>query len=484
MKNSPGFVYKKVTEKIVNELISICGKRSVIFGDNERLEPYSHDEVAEESYFSKPEVVVKPVSAEQISRIMTLANRESIPVTPRGAGSGLSGGAIPLYGGIVISFEKMNRIMEIDTSNLMITVEPGVVTNSINEALKKDGLWFAGYPMSLESCFIGGNVAENAGGGKAIKYGVTSRYITGLEVVLPTGEIITLGGKLRKDVTGYDLIHLITGSEGTLGIISKITLSLLPVPGSKAALLVLFSSIQDAIGTVPKLLSVGKIIPTSIEFMDALSFKTSCEYLNETIDYRNAGAMLLIEIDGKTEDEVARDYETIGDICEEEGAAAVYIADNRTTLDRIWNIRKNIAEAFKVTSIHQSLEDIVVPTASIPEFMEKLEKISIKYGIQIPCYGHAGDGNLHATPVKPPSWNITKWESLLPELLSELYKAAAELGGTISGEHGIGSKRNNYIGINLSRDVLELMKRIKLSFDPKWILNPGKIFPEEKRDDS
>ncbi len=469
--------YSRVTEDTVKKLREICGEYSVIYNDKEKLEPYSRDEVAEDEYFSMPEAVVKPSSAEEISRIMQLANSENIPVTPRGAGSGLSGGAIPVHGGIVLSLEKMNRILEVDTENLMITVEPGVITNSINDMLKKEGLWFAGYPMSLESCFIGGNVAENAGGGKAVKYGVTSRYVTGLQVVLPEGQIIELGGKLRKNTTGYDLIHLITGSEGTLGIITEITLSLMPLPGFKAALLVLFKTVSDAISVVPKLLSAGKIIPTSIEFMDELSFKTSCMYLNETIDYKNSGAMLLIEIDGKTEEEVSRDYGTIGDICEASGAQTVYVADNRTTIDRIWNIRKNIAEAFKVTDSHQSLEDVVVPTASIPAFMEDVEKLSGEFNLKIPCYGHAGDGNIHATVIKPEEMELEKWKEVLPEVLEKLYRITADHGGLISGEHGIGSKRSKYIGINLSEDTLAVMKGIKDAFDPKGILNPGKIFP-------
>jgi glycolate oxidase len=473
--------YNPITKEVLTDFINICGKRSVIYNNSEKLEPYSHDEVSEKSYFYIPNLVLKPSTTDEVSRIMAIANRENIPVTPRGAGSGLSGGCIPVYGGIVLSMEKMNRIIEVDIENLMITVEPGVITNTINEVLKKDGLWFAGYPMSLESCFIGGNVAENAGGGKAIKYGVTSRYVTGLEVVLPTGEILNLGGKLRKDVTGYDLIHLLTGSEGTLGIITKITLSLMPLPGSRAALLALFGSVKEAISVVPQLLSVGRIIPTSIEFMDKLSFQTACDYLNEIIDYKTADAMLLIEIDGKTEDEVARDYETIGDICESKGAQTVYVADNKTTLDRVWNIRKNIAEAFKITSVHQSLEDIVVPTASIPAFMDDIENLIKQYNILIPCYGHAGDGNLHATPVKPPKWDLKRWENTLEKLLVEIYLSAAKYGGTISGEHGIGSKRKDYIGINLSDDTIALMKRLKTAFDPNWILNPGKIFPENNR---
>ncbi len=469
--------YNRVTVETVRLLEEISGRSNVIFDDREKLEAYSHDEVAEKAYHAMPEVVVKPKSAEEIAKIMKLANERLIPVTPRGAGSGLSGGAIPQYGGIVVSLEKMNRILDIDLENLMVTVEPGVVTNHINEVLKDKGLMFAGYPMSLETCFIGGNVAENAGGGKAIKYGVTSRYITGLEVVSPTGEILRLGGKVRKDVTGYDLIHLFTGSEGTLGIFTKITLSLLPLPGARAVLLCLFKSTREAIAVVPKLLRVGRIIPTSIEYMDRLSVVTSCEYLNEELPYRESEAMLLIEIDGKNIEEVERDYETLGDICTRNGAFEVYVADNRTTIDRVWNVRKNIAEAFKVKTAHQSLEDIVIPTASIPDFMEKLEGLQKKYKLPIPCYGHAGDGNLHATPLKPDDWSPEKWEKNIDAILTELYRITAGFGGKISGEHGIGNKRKKYIGINLEPSVISVMKSIKKALDPNEILNPGKIFP-------
>ena len=469
--------YNRVTVETVRLLEEISGRSNVIFDDREKLEAYSHDEVAEKAYHAMPEVVVKPQSAEEIAKIMKLANERLIPVTPRGAGSGLSGGAIPQYGGIVVSLEKMNRILDIDLENLMVTVEPGVVTNHINEVLKDKGLMFAGYPMSLETCFIGGNVAENAGGGKAIKYGVTSRYITGLEVVSPTGEILRLGGKVRKDVTGYDLIHLFTGSEGTLGIFTKITLSLLPLPGARAVLLCLFKSTREAIAVVPKLLRVGRIIPTSIEYMDRLSVVTSCEYLNEELPYRESEAMLLIEIDGKNIEEVERDYETLGDICTRNGAFEVYVADNRTTIDRVWNVRKNIAEAFKVKTAHQSLEDIVIPTASIPDFMEKLEGLQKKYNLPIPCYGHAGDGNLHATPLKPDDWSPEKWEKNIDAILTELYRITAGFGGKISGEHGIGNKRKKYIGINLEPSVISVMKSIKKALDPNEILNPGKIFP-------
>lgn len=275
--------YNKVTLEIANQLKSIVGDKYIIFGDDEKLEPYSHDEVAQKEYAHMPEAVVRPINAEQISKILKLANRESIPVVPRGAGSGLSGGAVPVYGGIVLLLDRMNRIIEIDRENMMIVVEPGVVTNQINDLIKDDGLFYAGYPMSLETCFVGGNVAENAGGGKAVKYGVTGRYVTGLEVVTPKGDIIQLGGKLVKDVTGYNIIQLMVGSEGTLGIFTKIILKLMPLPKSSVDLLVLFKTAQDAISMVPKIITGTGIIPTAIEFMDQASVKASCDYLNESI---------------------------------------------------------------------------------------------------------------------------------------------------------------------------------------------------------
>lgn len=469
--------YGRLNSAIAAKLKEIYGEQLVIYEDTGAMERYSHDETAEKQYAGMPEAVVFPQSTDQVSAIMQLASEHHIPVTPRGAGSGLSGGCVPVFGGIVMSFEKMNKIKEIDLENLMIVAEPGVVTNSINEALKKDGLFFAGYPMSLETCFLGGNVAENAGGGKAVKYGVTSRYITGLEVVLANGSVMRLGGKLRKDVTGYDLIHLMAGSEGTLGIVTEITLSLLPAPRYRAILLASFSSVESAISAVPRIMTGSRIVPTSIEYMDRASILASCSYLNETIPYGEAQAMLLIEVDGTAKEEVARSYMSIGDVCESCGANPVYVADNRTTMDRIWNVRRNIAEALKVQSPHQSLEDIVVPTAAIPGFMRELAELSRKEQVQIPCYGHAGDGNLHATIVKPGGWSLDTWLTRLDGILGELYQITRQFGGTISGEHGIGNKRKKFIGITLDPVALEMMKHIKRAFDPDGILNPGKIFP-------
>ncbi len=466
--------YRPVTDEIVNQLKEIVGIKNVIL-DKEKLESYSHDETPVEQYAHMPEVVVTPRSSAEISKIVKLANKELIPVTPRGAGSGLSGGAIPEYGGIVISVEKMNKVIEIDYDNMMMVLEPGVITNNVNEEIAKKGLFFAGYPMSVESCYIGGNIAENAGGGKAVKYGVTGRYIMGLEIVTPTGEIVQFGGKRVKDVTGYDLKQLIIGSEGTLGIVTKAIIKLLPMPTCKIDLLVLFKDIKSAIEVVPAIMTTGKIIPTGIEFMDKLSVKTSCGYLNEHLPYQNAGAMLLIEVDGNNEQQVEADAETIGELCLDKGALEVYVADNFTTQERVWSVRRNIAEAFMVVSPHQSLEDIVVPIASIPDIIPELEKIGKKYNIQIPCYGHAGDGNLHATLVKNPDHSMEKWYRIEEEALKEIYLAVRKLGGTISGEHGIGLKRKDYLDLVIDPVELELMRKIKKAFDPNNIMNPGKI---------
>ncbi|MCP4396179.1 MAG: FAD-binding protein [bacterium] len=470
--------YNKVTPAIVEKLNGIVGERNVIYGDSEQLERYSHDEVADPHYASMPEVVIKPIDAEEISKVLKLANREKIPVTPRGAGSGAAGGAVPVYGGIVLSVERMNKVLEIDTKNLMIAVEAGIVTNQINAVLKEYGLFYAGYPMSVETCFIGGNVAHNAGGGKAVKYGVTKRYVHGLEVVLPTGEIVRLGGKRVKDVTGYDLLRLMVGSEGTLGIFTEVTLKLLPLPKAKADLLVLFKSAQEAMDIVPVIMTETGIIPTAIEFMDQLSVQTACRYLNEHLPYEKAGAMLLIEVDGTSEDQVELQYEAIGEVCLERGAIEVYVADNATTQERVWKIRRSIYEAFKVFSPVNSGEDIVVPFAQIPLLLQKVSHLAKKYEVIIPSFAHAGDGNLHSIPFKPPEMPIEKWYAILPHLLEELYIATAELGGTISAEHGIGSKRKEFLPLVIQPELIDLMKRLKLTFDPNNILNPGKIFPD------
>ena len=477
MRSAASNAYNAVSPRILDELTRLLGDSNVLV-DPERIEAYSHDETSAEEYGHMPEVAVTPTSVEQVAEVVRLANRERIPVTPRGAGSGLSGGAIPVHGGILLSVEKMNRILEVDYDNMVVVAESGVVTNEINAAVAAKGLFYAGYPMSLETCFLGGNIAENAGGGKAIKYGVTGRYVQGLELVTPTGDIVWLGGKLSKDVSGYDLKQLVIGSEGTLGIVTRAIIRLIGLPTAKTDLLVLFESPKAAIDVVPAIMSHG-IVPTSIEFMDQLSVETSCRYLNESLPYEDAGAMLLIEIDGTDAEQVESDMFAIGDLCEQHGAIEVYVAEDRNTMERIWSVRRNIAEAFKVSSPVQSLEDIVVPIASIPDVIPELRRISATYGMQIPCYGHAGDGNLHATLVKDPATSMDRWREDERNALRELYAVTHRLGGKISGEHGIGLKRKEYLRELVDPVELRLMQAIKRAWDPNNIMNPGKIFDIE-----
>jgi glycolate oxidase len=470
-----GSRYRKIDRETIERLREIVGD-NFILTDEEKLEPYSHDEVSDPAYASMPEAVVKPRTAGEIAAIMRLANERRFPVTPRGAGSGLSGGAVPVYGGIVLSLERMNEILEVDERNMMVVVEPGVVTNDINKKVKDLGLFFAGYPMSLETCFIGGNVAENAGGGKAVKYGVTERYVLGLEFVTPTGEIVTTGGKRIKDVTGYNLRAFLVGSEGTLGIITKVILKLLPLPKVKADLFVLFPDIPSAIGIVPRIMSELGIVPTAIEFMDYISVHYACRYLNETIPYENSAAMLLIEVDGSSDAEVEKGYDAIGNLCMENGAQEVYVADNYTTQERLWNIRRNFGEALILYSRRRSFEDVVVPIAAVPRLAEEIERISREYDVLIMIHGHAGDGNIHSNILMRDHDTEENFDRKLPIVQEELYRSVIALGGTISGEHGIGHKRKKFMHLVMSNAEIEFMRSIKRAFDPNHVLNPGKIF--------
>ncbi len=469
--------YHKVTKDIVEELKQIVGDKHVIFDDEEKMEEYSHDEVAEVKFHGMPEVVVKPNRTEEISAIMKLANRENIPVTPQGAKSGLSGGGVAAIGGILLNVERMNRILEIDKANMMAVAEPGIITNDFSAEVQKEGLFFAGYPMSLLTCYLGGNVAENAGGGKAIKYGVTGRYIIGLEVVLPSGEIAFFGGKRVKDVTGYNMVQLMVGSEGTLGIFTKIIVKLIPLPKAKIDMMVLFEDLQTAIDVVPKIMTEVGVIPTGIEFMDQLTLETCCKHLGQNPDqYKNAGAFLIIEVDGNDEEQVLNECLDIGDLCTDNGAIDAFVAQTPADQEKIWALRRNAAEAFKAISPRQSLEDIVVPMSTIPRVLPILRDLSKKHEVFIPCYGHAGDGNLHATVIKNPDHTDEHWQDLLPKVLTDLYSEIYKLGGTISGEHGVGSKLKQYLPLVLGKTEIESMKSIKRALDPNNILNPGKIF--------
>jgi glycolate oxidase len=465
-------MYNAVTPAIVETLRQIVGQANVLVG-GEALEPYTHDETV--GLRAVPEVVVKVANAEQVAKVFRLAQQERIAVTPRGAGYGLSGGAVALHGGIVLSTEKMNRILEIDRQNLMVTVEPGVITGDIHRAVEAEGLFYPPDPASLDSCSIGGNIAEGAGGPRAVKYGVTKDYVCGLEAVLPSGEVITCGGKLVKNVTGYSLIQLFIGSEGTLAVVTKIILRLLPLPKVQVDLLVPFDDFQAAADTVSDIIA-HRILPTTIEFMEQDSILAVERLLEKTVPFSDASAHLLIQLDGNLQQAVDAEMETVGDLCLEHGARDLLVAQDRPTRDRLWEARRMIIESLNHESPVNHMEDVVVPRAEIHRLLKGIKEISVQHGVRIVNFGHAGDGNVHINVLKD-DLSEAAWEALVPAVTEEIYRLALSLGGTITGEHGIGATRRRYLSMALSEAQIDLMRQIRAVFDPNQILNPGKIFP-------
>lgn len=465
-------MYNRVTPRIVDALRAIVGEGSVRT-DEEALEKYAHDETV--GLWAQPEVVVFVHSAQEVAEIFRLAVRERIPVTPRGAGYGLSGGAVPVFGGIVLSTEKMNRILEIDQQNLMITVEPGVITGDIHRAVEAEGLFYPPDPASLDSCSIGGNIAEGAGGPRAVKYGTTKDYVCGLEAVLPSGDIITCGGKLVKNVTGYNLIQLLVGSEGTLAVVTKIVLRLLPLPRVRVDLLVPYDDFQAAANTVSEIIA-ARILPATIEFMEQDSILAAERLLQKTVPYDDAAAHLLIQLDGSRPETVDADFETVGEICLAHGARDVLVAKDTRTRDRLWEARRAIADALKHESPINHIEDVVVPRADIPALLRGIKEIARRHSVRIVCFGHAGDGNVHVNALKD-ALGDEEWRALVPLLSEEIYRLTLSLGGTITGEHGVGATRRRYLPMALDPAQIALMRGIKDVFDPHHILNPGKIFP-------
>ncbi|MGC8545868.1 MAG: FAD-binding oxidoreductase [Athalassotoga sp.] len=468
--------FKKVDERVVKELRRITSGASVIYEDKETLKNYSHDESGGEYYAHMPDVVVKVENADQISKILKFANAQHIPVTPRGAGSGLAGADVPLYGGIVLSVEKMNRIIEIDKNNLVAVVEPGVVTNDLCKKVADGGLYYAGYPMSVETSFIGGNVATNAGGSKVIKYGNTGHHVIGLEVVMADGQIVEFGGKRRKDSSGYDFIHLFVGSEGTLGVFSKIYLNLIPLPGKTVDLLAPFKDIETAISNVGRLMIESKTLPSAIEFIDGISVKLGSVYNNIKLPFQDeAGAYLLIQYEGRKKEEIEDLYEIGGKALMAGGAMDVFVADNRTNSEKLWRIRRNWLEGIKAFDPYAPTGDVVVPTDKIPQIMQYISEISTEYKVQIPVAGHAADGNVHPAPMKPEKISPLEWKDLSEEILDKIALKAASLGGAISGEHGVGFIKKDLLK-KTKPDQYVFMKKIKDIFDPTGIMNPGKLY--------
>ncbi|HEY72579.1 MAG TPA: FAD-binding protein [Thermoflexia bacterium] len=465
-------MYEKVDAGIIEALRRIVGESNVLV-DSEALEPYTHDETV--GLRADPEVVARVRSAGQAAEIFRLAQRERVPVTPRGAGYGLSGGAVPTCGGIVLSLEKMNRILEIDQENLMVTVEPGAITGDIHRAVEAEGLFYPPDPASLDSCTIGGNIAEDAGGPRAVKYGVTRHYVCGLEAVLPSGEIVTCGGKLVKNVTGYNLIQLLIGSEGTLAVVTKIVLRLLPLPKVQVDLLVPFDDFQAAADTVSDIIA-HRVLPTTIEFMERDSVLAVERLLERELPHRDAAAHLLIQLDGNSQEAVDADYEVVGELCLKHGALDVLVARDSRTRDRLWEARRLIIDALNHASPVNHMEDVVVPRAELPPLLQGIKEIGRRHDVRVVCFGHSGDGNVHVNVLKDEIPD-ERWETLMPKVTEEIYTLALSLGGTITGEHGIGATRRRYLHLALDETQIELMRGIRAVFDPHHILNPGKIFP-------
>ena len=463
-------MYNKVSIEIIEKLKKIVGEEFVIL-DEESLKLYSKDYTENLSF--NPEVIVKPNTTAQISEILKLANEEKIPVVPRGGGTGLSGGALPIYGGICLSMEKFNKIIEIDKENFQAIVEPGVITQVLMEECEKSDLYYPPDPSSKGSSFLGGNLAECSGGPRAVKYGVTKDYVLGLEFVTPTGEIINSGARVLKNVTGYNLTQLLIGSEGTLGIITKIIFRLIPLPRKRKLMLAAYNSIQECATTVAKIFQAG-ITPSALELMEKSAIKAAENQLGKKFPNTEAEAQLLIEVDGNYEDSIDRDIEAIAEIVTEQGAFDIILAEDKNKMDELWALRRCIGEAVKSISEYKE-EDTVVPRSKIPELIKGVKEISGRYGITTICYGHAGDGNVHVNILKDKS-DDSVWEKDLDTAIREIFKLTVSLGGTISGEHGIGYSQKSYLPIALGEQEIALMKNIKKTMDPNNIMNPGKIF--------
>jgi glycolate oxidase len=463
--------YQKINESVLNEFRAVCGEE-FIYTNREVLEQNARDYTEDLRFY--PEVVARPKNAEEVSRLLIICNTNKIPATPRGAGTGLSGGALPVHGGLVIAMDRFNKIIQIDERNLQATVEPGVINQVFQDAVMEKNLFYPPDPASRGSCFLGGNLAESAGGPKAVKYGVTKDYVLNCEVVLPTGEIIWTGANVLKNSTGYNLTQLIVGSEGTLGIITKIVFKLLPLPTENLLMLVPFFSSEKACEAVSAIFRAG-VTPSALEFME----RDCIEYVMKFVDVKiplkeGIQAHLLIEVDGTDREVLFKECEKISELLYQYECDEVMFADTAQQKADLWRARRSAGEAVKSHSIYKE-EDTVVPRAELPKLLKGVKEIGAKYGFRSVCYGHAGDGNLHVNIIKE-EISDDDWNTKVPMGIREIFQLCVCLGGTISGEHGIGYVQKNYIDIAFNKTQIELMKGIKSLFDPNAILNPGKIF--------
>ncbi len=447
--------------------------KDAAFDDIENRTNYSHDHTEDLSVI--PGIVLKPKSSKEVASILQYCNEKSIPVTPMGARTGLSGGAIPTFEGVALSMEKFDQILKIDENNHQVTVEPGVITQVLQEAVREKGLFYPPDPASKGSCFIGGNIAENSGGPKAVKYGVTNEYVLNLEVVLPNGEIIWTGANVLKNATGYSLTQLLIGSEGTLGVVTKIVLKLIPHPTHDLLMLVPFYSASEACEAVAAIFKHG-IIPSGLEFMEQDALLWTQEFLGDfSLNVtENHAAHLLIEVDGFDLEKLMEDCAKITEVLEGFQTDEVLFAESQAQKDALWKLRRSVGEAVKANSVYKE-EDTVVPRYELPKLLHHVKRIGAEYGFKSVCYGHAGDGNLHINIIKG-DLSDQQWNEELPAAIRELFTEVVALGGTLSGEHGIGLVQKQYMDIAFSEASLNLMRGIKKVFDPNGIMNPGKIF--------
>ena len=460
--------YNPVTEEVIAALKAAVGE-SYVYSDPEKLNQYKTDEETDARFHHLPEVIVAPANTEEVAAVMKIANEYVIPVTPRSAGTSVSCGAIPVCGGIVLLMERMNKILEVNEDAMYMVVEAGARTVEIQELANSKGLLYAGDPCSSDSCLIGGNIATNAGGNKAVRYGTTRDQVYAVEVVTPTGDIANLGARLKKKSTGYCMEQLVIGSEGTLGIITKATLKLLPLAPYKLDILAIFTDLNKAIDIVPVLIKAG-LNPTSVEFMANEFVRSASDYCELKLPHYEDGNYVIITVETFNEDELETKMEQLDELCNANGATDVLEAD-----DRVWKIRRNCLESTRVLSLVSSSDDLVVPVEQIATTIEHLTEVANDYPFKVFTLAHAGDGNLHFTMLKG-DMSDELWESELERFHAEAYPYIYSLGGRLSGEHGIGAKK--LVPMEKYTDPVEMnmMKAIKKALDPNNVLNPGKVF--------
>jgi len=462
--------FKKIIYEDIINLKQICSSDRVCIS-KEINDDYTHDEMPGYGKFI-PEVVVEAISCEEVSSVMKYAYENNIPITPRGSGTGLCGGAVAIHGGILLSLARMNRILELDEENLTITVESGVLLMDLIKAVSEKELLYPPDPGE-KSATIGGNVMTNAGGMRAVKYGVTRDYVMALTVVLPNGKIIKLGGKVAKNSSGYSLKDIIVGSEGTLGIITEIMLKLIPAPKMVISLLVPFENLDSCIDTVPKIIK-SKTVPTAIEFMQKEIIEAAEEYLGKKFPDKSSDAYLLLTFDGSSNEEIEKIYVNVANICLDAGAVDVFISDTEERQESIWSARGAFLEAIKSSTPEIDECDVVVPRNKIAEYVKYVDGLEREHGVRIRSFGHAGDGNLHVYLCKD-NLNDEIWRKKCDEIMKVMYEKAIELEGQVSGEHGIGHAKIPYLKESVGETSVSLMQEIKKVFDPKGILNPGKV---------